>query len=58
MKCTCCKKKVSDVMTFKCADCSVVFCIKCRLPEVHACPTQVKKEVILPKVTAEKVAKI
>lgn len=57
MKCTCCKKRVSLGMTFPCA-CKGVYCVNCRLPEVHACPTEVKKEVILPKVTAPKIEKI
>jgi len=58
MKCTCCKKKVVDLLAIKCGDCGVAFCIKCLLPEIHACTMQVKEAVILPKVTAEKVAKI
>jgi predicted nucleic acid binding AN1-type Zn finger protein len=58
MKCSHCKKKVVEILMIKCGDCTVAFCINCRLPEVHACPAQVKKEVILPKVIASKIEKI
>jgi predicted nucleic acid binding AN1-type Zn finger protein len=58
MKCTCCKKKSSELLMVKCSDCTAAFCITCRLPEVHACPAQVKKAVILPKVVAPKVEQI
>lgn len=57
MKCTHCKKKVSATFTFTCA-CGGVHCVFCRLPEVHACPAQVKGVVNLPKVVAPKVEKL
>lgn len=57
MKCTCCKKKVPDALTVTCA-CGGVHCLACRLPEVHACPAQVKGVVTLPKVIAPKVEKL
>ena len=56
MKCTRCKKRLS-VLVFSCA-CEKTFCVSCRLPEDHACPVEVKKEVILPKVVASKIEKI
>ena len=56
MRCAQCKTKLAAV-TFGCA-CEKTFCVKCRLPEVHACPAQVKKEVILPKVIASKLETI
>lgn len=57
MKCTHCKKKVSEALTVTCA-CGAAFCLACRLPEVHACPTPVKGVVSLPKVVAPKVEKL
>jgi predicted nucleic acid binding AN1-type Zn finger protein len=57
MKCTRCKKKVPLGFTAACA-CAGVFCLACRLPEVHECPAQVKEAVILPKVVAPKVEKL
>ena len=57
MKCTHCKRKVSDALTVKCG-CGGVHCLACRLPEVHACPAQVKGVVTLPKVIAPKVEKL
>jgi len=56
MKCKQCKKKLGAV-TFPCA-CEGVYCVQCRLPEVHACPVKVVKEVVLPKVVAPKVQQI
>jgi hypothetical protein len=56
MRCAQCKTKLAAV-TFGCA-CEKTFCVKCRLPEVHSCPAQVKKEVILPKVIASKLETI
>lgn len=56
MKCTHCKKKVT-LMSFTCA-CAGVFCLTCRLPEVHSCPSPTKETVTLPKVVAPKVEKI
>ena len=44
-------------MEFKCA-CGVVFCLACRLPEVHGCTVKEEEKVVLVKVVAEKVAKI
>ena len=57
MKCANCKKRVSLGLGFTCA-CGAVHCVTCRLPEDHACPAEVKKEVILPKVVAPKIEKI
>ncbi len=54
MKCACCKKKT--VMEFKCS-CGHVYCLTCRLPEVHKC-TPPPKPVELVKVVADKVEKI
>lgn len=57
MKCSHCKKKIPTTLTFTCA-CVGVFCLACRLPEVHACQVQVKGVVTLPKVVAPKVEKL
>lgn len=56
MKCKHCKKKLGAVQ-FTCA-CEATYCVQCRLPEAHACPVKVVKEVVLPKVVAPKVAPI
>lgn len=55
-RCKQCKKKIG-LMSFSCS-CGEVYCIQCRLPEVHACPVKEVKEVVLPKVVAPKVAQI
>lgn len=56
MKCACCKKK--SVVEFKCS-CEKVFCVKCRLPEAHACVKPTVTPVTLPPaVIAPKVEKI
>jgi predicted nucleic acid binding AN1-type Zn finger protein len=55
MKCACCKKKT--VMEFKCS-CGFVYCIACRLPEVHKCAAPKEEKVVLVKVVADKVEKI
>jgi hypothetical protein len=52
-RCGNCKTKLG-LVRFPCT-CSSEFCSSCRLPEVHSCLAQVKKEVILPKVVAPKV---
>lgn len=52
-RCKQCKKKLG-LMPFSCS-CGEAFCIQCRLPEAHACPVKVVKEVVLPKVVAPKV---
>ena len=57
MKCSRCKKKVPLGFTTACA-CAGVFCLACRLPEVHECRAQVKEAVNLPKVVAPKVEKL
>lgn len=54
MKCSHCKKKV--VVEFKCS-CGCVYCVNCRLPEVHNCTPDVKP-IVLVKVVAEKLEKI
>lgn len=55
MKCSHCKKKV--VVEFKCS-CGCVYCVACRLPEVHKCSPEPPKPVVLEKVVAAKVEKI
>ena len=55
MKCSHCKKK--SHLEFKC-QCEKVFCIHCRLPEVHVCLNYVSKPVDLVAVVAPKVQKI
>ena len=55
MKCQHCKKKTH--LEFKC-QCEKVFCIHCRLPEVHTCPTYKPTPVELVKVVASKVEKL
>ena len=55
MKCSCCKKKV--VVEFKCS-CAQVYCVTCRLPEVHKCVASKPEPVVLVKVVAAKVEKI
>jgi predicted nucleic acid binding AN1-type Zn finger protein len=57
MKCTHCKKKVPAV-SFTCVGCGALHCVACRLPEVHACPVKVVKEVLLPVVIAPKLERI
>ncbi len=55
-RCAQCKKKMH--MEFKCK-CENMYCVTCRLPEVHACTVTVVEKVILPeKVVAEKVQRI
>lgn len=60
-KCFHCKKK--SYITMNCS-CTKVFCMKCRLPEVHECTTDYKekaKERLVkenPIVVGEKVIKI
>ena len=57
MKCSKCKKRLS-VITFGCT-CEKTFCVNCRLPEDHACPTPPKKALALPPaVIAPKVEKL
>ncbi len=57
MKCSKCKKRLS-VITFGCT-CEKTFCVNCRLPEDHACPTPPKKTLALPPaVIAPKVDKL
>jgi AN1-like Zinc finger len=50
MKCPQCKKK--SHLEFKCV-CGIVYCVKCRTPEVHACTVKPEK-VELVKVIADK----
>ena len=40
MKCPQCKKK--SHLEFKCV-CGIVYCVKCRTPEVHACTVKPEK---------------
>jgi predicted nucleic acid binding AN1-type Zn finger protein len=54
-RCTQCKKKMH--MEFKCK-CENMYCVTCRLPEVHACAVTVVEKVVLEKVVAEKVQRI
>lgn len=56
MRCSQCKKKVG-LVHFTCV-CAATYCVQCRLPEAHACPVKVVKEVVLPKVVAPKVEQI
>ena len=44
-------------MEFKCK-CENMYCVTCRLPEVHACTVTVVEKVVLEKVVAEKVQRI
>ena len=55
MKCSHCKKKTH--LEFKC-NCEGVFCVSCRVPEVHVCSNIVVKPVALEKVVQDKVVKI
>lgn len=55
MKCEYCKKKTH--LEFKC-QCEKVFCIHCRLPEVHQCPDYKSTAVSLVKVVAPKIEKV
>jgi hypothetical protein len=58
MKCSCCSKKVPGLLMVTCAGCAAAFCLTCRHPESHACPSPVKQVVTLPKVVAPKVEKL
>ena len=58
MKCSHCKKRMQVTLVFSCT-CEKTFCVHCRLPEAHACPTPPKKELALPPaVIAPKVEKL
>lgn len=52
MKCQYCKKK--SHLEFTC-QCKKLFCIACRLPEVHECTEYKSNPVVLVKVVASKV---
>ncbi|WP_367279185.1 AN1-type zinc finger domain-containing protein [Methanosarcina sp.] len=36
MKCQCCGEQI-EIMAFKCKRCGELFCVDCRLPEIHDC---------------------
>jgi hypothetical protein len=55
MRCFCCKKKTH--IEFKCA-CGKVYCVGCRLPEVHKCDVKLDVKIVLEKVVTAKVDKI
>lgn len=56
MRCSHCKKRTQ--IEFKCS-CEKVYCVTCRLPEVHACPIKPVEKVVLPEaVRAQKVQPI
>jgi hypothetical protein len=55
MKCFHCKKKTH--LEFKCS-CEKVFCVACRMPEIHVCPAFKVEPVVLVKVVAPKVDRL
>lgn len=58
MKCSQCKKRLQLGLSFPCT-CEKTYCLTCRLPEAHTCPTPPKKPLVLPPaVIAPKVEKV
>lgn len=58
MRCSHCKKRLQLGLTFACS-CDKSYCVNCRLPETHACPTPPKKALVLPPaVIAPKIEKV
>jgi hypothetical protein len=55
-RCSKCKKRLH--MEFKCK-CEKMYCVACRLPEVHSCTVTAVEKIVLPeRVIASKVDQI